>query len=127
MLSLSKIFFSSGIFDICVDSFLSPIFSAYLESLEDVTSRVSGASVSSKNCVFIYFYFFIFWWSIKYLQQNIIQSETVIGDKKLSVELYVSQAAFSFLWKFFLHFQPFCSNYSKLLEKKIKIRQDQIL
>ena len=30
-----------------------------------------------------------FWWSIEFPQQNISQSETRIGDKKLSVELYV--------------------------------------
>ena len=31
---------------------------------------------------------FRFWWSIKFPQQNINQSETEIGDKKLSVQLY---------------------------------------
>ena len=31
---------------------------------------------------------------MKYQQQNANRSEAVIGDKKLSVELYVSQAAF---------------------------------
>ena len=32
---------------------------------------------------------FFFWWSIEFTQQNINQWETEIGDKKLSVELYV--------------------------------------
>ena len=40
-----------------------------------------------KICVLINFIFF--WWSIKFRQQNINQSEARIGDKKLSVELYV--------------------------------------
>ena len=30
----------------------------------------------------------LFWWSIEFPQQNINQSETGIGDKKLSEELY---------------------------------------
>ena len=38
-----------------------------------------------KICVFIILFF---WWSIKFPQQNINQSETEISDKKLSVELY---------------------------------------
>ena len=33
----------------------------------------------------------LFWISIKFPQQNINQSETEIGDKKLSVELYVNK------------------------------------
>ena len=40
-----------------------------------------------KNYVFIVF-FSSFWWSIKFPQQNINQSETRNGDKKLSVKLY---------------------------------------
>ena len=39
-----------------------------------------------KKC-FHNFYFF-FWWSNEFPKQNIKQSETAIGDKKLSVELY---------------------------------------
>ena len=35
-----------------------------------------------------YHFGFIFWWSIKFPQQNINQSETGIGDKELPVELY---------------------------------------
>ena len=43
-----------------------------------------------KMHVFIfYLVYFLFWWNIKFLQQNINQSETVIGDKELSVERYV--------------------------------------
>ena len=42
---------------------------------------------SSKNLCFYHFHFF-FWWSIKFPQQNINQSETGTDDKKLSVELY---------------------------------------
>ena len=41
----------------------------------------------SCNMCFYYFHFF-FWWSIKLSQQNFSQSETEVGDKKLSVELY---------------------------------------
>ena len=38
----------------------------------------------------ICFYHFrlFFWWSVEFPQQNINQSETKIGDEKLSVELY---------------------------------------
>ena len=42
-----------------------------------------------KMFVFIYFISF-FWWSIAFPQQNINQSETGIGDKILSVQLYVT-------------------------------------
>ena len=35
-----------------------------------------------------YHFHFSFWWSTKFPQQNINQSETGIGEKKLSVELY---------------------------------------
>ena len=42
-----------------------------------------------KKLCFYYFHFFS-WWSIKFPQQNINQSETRIGDEKLSVELYVN-------------------------------------
>ena len=46
-------------------------------------------SVSFKFGVFVLYHFhFSFWWSIKFPQQNNNQSETGIGDKKLSVELY---------------------------------------
>ena len=31
---------------------------------------------------------FLFWWTINFLPQNINQSETIIGENKLSVELY---------------------------------------
>ena len=41
---------------------------------------------SSKKLCFYNFKFFL-WWSIELPQQNINQSETRIGDKKLSVEL----------------------------------------
>ena len=41
----------------------------------------------TKRMRFYQFYFF-FRWSIKFLKQNINQSKTGIGDKKLSVELY---------------------------------------
>ena len=42
---------------------------------------------SSKKLCFYHFHLF-FWWNIKVPQQNINQSETTIGDKKLSMELY---------------------------------------
>ena len=42
---------------------------------------------SSKNLCFYRFHF-LFWWSIKFPQQNINQSVTETGDKKLSLELY---------------------------------------
>ena len=35
-----------------------------------------------------YHFYFYFWWSCRFLQQNFNQSETVIGDRKFSVELY---------------------------------------
>ena len=48
-----------------------------------------------KICVFIIFisfflsfFLFFFWWSIKFSQQNINQSETRIGSFQLSVELH---------------------------------------
>ena len=42
---------------------------------------------SSENLYFYHFHF-LFWWSIEFPQQNINQSETRIGGKNLSVELY---------------------------------------
>ena len=42
---------------------------------------------SSQNLCFYHFHFF-FWWSIKFPQQNINQSETWISGFQLSVELY---------------------------------------
>ena len=42
-----------------------------------------------KICVFVIFIFF--GWSMKSPQQNINQSETAVGDKKLSEGLYVSE------------------------------------
>ena len=44
-----------------------------------------------KNC--FYHFHFSFWWSIKFPQQNIHQSETRIGDRKLWLELYVAQVS----------------------------------
>ena len=60
-----------------------------------------------KKLCFYRFHFF-FWWNTKFLQQNINQPETGIGDKKLPVELYVC-----------LKFK--CVNYSGDLSKKRKI------
>ena len=62
---------------------------------------------SSKKLCFYRFHFF-FWWNTKFLQQNINQPETGIGDKKLPVELYVC-----------LKFK--CVNHSGDLSKKRKI------
>ena len=42
---------------------------------------------SSRNWCFYHFHVF-FWWTIKFSQQNINQSELGISNKKLSVELY---------------------------------------
>ena len=42
---------------------------------------------SSKKLCFLSFSLF-FWWSVRFLSQNINQSKTGIGNKKLSVELY---------------------------------------
>ena len=39
--------------------------------------------------LYFYHFYFVFWWSIEFPQKNIDQSKTGIGDKKLSVELYV--------------------------------------
>ena len=81
------------------------IFSVSLKILD----HVSFGQVHSKECYFIFAYTFLafccccfsykkmcfhhfhffFWCSIEFLQHNINQSETRIGDKKLSVELYV--------------------------------------
>ena len=44
--------------------------------------------LSTKIC--LNYIYFCFWWSIKFLQQNINHSETGIGDKKLPVELYIT-------------------------------------
>ena len=60
-----------------------------------------------KKLCFYRFHFF-FWWNTKFLQQNINQPETGIGDKKLPVELYVC-----------LKFK--CVNHSGDLSKKRKI------
>ena len=89
--------------------FPSPIFSRYLWSLEYVASGSMGrvqrkqykvlfistflafflsCCFSSKN-LFLSFSIF-FWWTIKFSQQNINQSETRTGDKKLSVELFLN-------------------------------------
>ena len=69
-------------------------------STDNFSSRVSGASSEKKMPLYIYIYFiflanlcyyhfhFFFWWSIEFPQQNINQSETEIGNKKLSVEPY---------------------------------------
>ena len=46
----------------------------------------------SKKLCFYHFHF-SFWWSIKFPQQNIHQSETRIGDRKLWLELYVAQVS----------------------------------
>ena len=43
-----------------------------------------------KKC-FSYHFDILFWISIKFSQQNINQSETQVGDKNLSVELYVNK------------------------------------
>ena len=54
----------------------------------------------SKKLCFYHLHFFI-WWSIEFLKQNINQSETGIGDKKLSVEPYVNMQ----YWKYNLDSQ----------------------
>ena len=46
--------------------------------------------VFHQKFVFLYYFCFFFWWSIKSPQQNINRSETGTGDKKLSVELHVT-------------------------------------
>ena len=46
---------------------------------------------------FCFYHFnFLFWWSIEFPQQNISQSETGIGDRKLSVELCVIEITLRF-------------------------------
>ena len=40
------------------------------------------------TAMYFYHFHFFFWWSIKFLQQNINQSEAKTDDTKLSVELY---------------------------------------
>ena len=99
-----------GIFTIAIrvcstGNFLSSIFSPYLQMGHGSVGLVHGKvccfmltntfltffcfvflSKKKKKC-FHNFYFF-FWWSNEFPKQNIKQSETAIGDKKLSVELY---------------------------------------
>ena len=48
---------------------------------------------SLKNLCFYHFHFFC-WWSIKFLEQDINQTETGIGDKKFSVEMYTNIRAY---------------------------------
>ena len=50
---------------------------------------------SSRNLCFYHFHFF-FWWSTKLLQLHINQSETGIGHKKLSVDLYLTWLRISY-------------------------------
>ena len=38
--------------------------------------------------LYFYYFDFFFWRSIKFLQQNINQSEAGIGDKKLTMEMH---------------------------------------
>ena len=76
------------------ENVLSPIFSPLHHG------SVAARGVNSKWKMLLHIYrcflaFFVFshshsffWWSIKFPQQNIDQSETGISDKKLSVELY---------------------------------------
>ena len=48
-----------------------------------------------KRLCFDHFHFF-FWWSIKFTQQNINQSQAGVGDKKLSLKLHsINFATFS--------------------------------
>ena len=46
---------------------------------------------------FLFLFFFFFWWIVKFSKQNINQSETGIGDQKLSMELYVNKH-FAHMW-----------------------------
>ena len=97
---------TSFIKECSTDNFLTVIFSPSLWSLGHVTSRAIGVNSECrmqhdfiyffgiffvdfyhKICVFIIFISF-FWWSIKILRQNINQSETDIGDEKLTVEFF---------------------------------------
>ena len=90
------------------DNFLSPMLLLYPCKVSGMLHHGSVGPAHSKECyynlslhilpwhfvvvfhqknVFLSFHFF-FWWSIKFLQQNINQSETGTCYKKLSVELY---------------------------------------
>ena len=65
------------------------MFSPYLQSLEHVTSRVSGGNLRVKYIALgLHIHFFLM--KFQNSTQNVNQSETEIGDKKLSVELYVN-------------------------------------
>ena len=85
------------------DNFLSPLFSVPLK-VSVMLHYGSVRRVHSKQCYFIFswhffvvfnqkicFYHFHFfsWWSVEFPQQNINQTETGIGDKNLSPDLYV--------------------------------------
>ena len=84
---------------LCVSSpekaHLSKVWSITLESVRRVQNKEYYlcfhslfwhfcSCFSSKNLCFSHFHFF-FWWNIQFLQQNITQSETWIGDTKLSI------------------------------------------
>ena len=89
------------------ENFLSPIFTPYLVSKFWVCYiHGSEEQVQSKECYYMftdtffllllifikklcfYYFDFFFWRSIKFLQQNINQSEAGIGDKKLTMEMH---------------------------------------
>ena len=57
--------------------------------VKNATFHITFLAFSKKLC--FYQFHFLFWWSNKFSQQNINQSETGIGDKKLSVELCVKR------------------------------------
>ena len=78
------------------------------------------------NFVFLSFLFLI-WWSIEFPQQNINQWKTDIGDKKLSVELYVSIG----VWKIWLIKDIFgwyikIKNFPKYIWVRFTIRKEKL-
>ena len=60
----------------------------YFFSKCDQIRRKLGICCRCCCCCFAFHQLF-FWWSFKFPQLNVNKSETRIGDKKLSVELYI--------------------------------------
>ena len=111
------------------DIFLSTIFSLYLSSLEHVTSRVSEVSSEWRILLYVYMYsfgifllFFIekslclwsfslfFWWSVKFPQQNVNQSETGSNAKKKTTVMKLNFGA-DFCFRVFQTVRSLLKNY----------------
>ena len=67
----------------------SGVFIVNLEDIYIFTYSFLAFFVVFHQKMCFYHFHFYFWWSTKFLPNNINQSETGIGDKKLAVELHV--------------------------------------